>query len=337
MQTANSYIADQRLGFAEPTPGVELYFCPPHPKTTEMLERHLPKDQTEPLSSVVNGLIGVVVWRRAHVTTISPRLSSHHKHSTSTKKHSSSRRQHQNVSNPKSSTYSKTQPDEPIDDVPPGFGPGSARDEDDLPEFDFSRSKSQKSILALPPPPSRPVQQMRELIFKYGKGDDAKKPPTGIQSWNDDDDDIPEWKPDHNNQPIPQPQQPQQLPPPPQLPPLPQPHTNYQQPTIHQQQQQPFFVNQNIMQPQQLMPMPVTLSMPQMNFMQVQPNMNPNMNINPGWQQGTPLWAPPPQMQPCHVNFIGQPSGGNNGQFYGVPVQSGMMGWRPDVPRNNGV
>ncbi|ONK65577.1 uncharacterized protein A4U43_C07F38520 [Asparagus officinalis] len=178
---------------------------------------------------------------------------------------------------------------------------------------------------------------MRELIFKYGKGDDAKKPLTGIQCWNDDDDDIPEWKPDRNNQPIPQPQQPQQLPPPPQLPPLPQPHTNYQQPTIHQQQQQPFFVNQNVMQPQQLMPMPVTLAMPQMNFMQVQQNLNPNMNINPGWQQGAPLWAPPAQMQPCHVNFNGQPSGGNNGQFYGVPVQNGMMGWRPDVPRNNGV
>lgn len=396
IETANSYIADQRVGFSEPAPGVELYFCPPHAKTMEMLERHLPKELTDALHSTVKGLIGVVVWRRPHVTTISPRLSSHHKHGSSTKKQSGSRRQQQNVMNssglPSSrSTHPRPPPaDELIDDVPPGFGPGSARDEDDLPEFDFHSNSQQKGhqphAASLPPPPARPVEQMRELIQRYGKGENERKSGISAQPWNDDDD-IPEWQPNQNNQQT-QLQPQQQLPPPPpppqqtpqlQLPTLTsQTHNNFQQQTM-QQPQQAFLVNQNLMpqQPQmqqqhlqQLAPLAVAYSMPlqpqfhpQMGFMQGQQNqnVNVNMNMNPGWQQqGGQLWSPLARgptpaaefgvnmpinsggmvMQPCHLNFSGQPVA--NGQFYGVPafgavpLQNGMMGWRPDVPRNNG-
>lgn len=378
LQTANSYVADQRLGFAEPAPGVELYFCPPHLKTTEMFSRHLPKDYTEFLHSTVNGLIGLVVWRRPHVTTISPRLSSHHKHGTGTKRQSSLRRQQQNVINSSNTSISSSDanrkpPDaELIDDIPPGFGPGNTRDEDDLPEFDFSRNNSlQKGVVGManssahshPPPPGQPVNQMRELILKYGNGDNTKKYGIGIQAWNDDDD-IPEWQPHHNNQPQQPRQQQQQLPPPPPpqippLPPQPHPHSNYQQQAV-QQQQHLFFVNQNLtpapaqQQMQHLMlqslpvPMPLQPMQPQFHHQTgfVQGQNNVNISVNPGWQQGGTSWPPlargpspaefggGPMMQPCHFNPSNQPGG--NGQFYGAPSFGGAapLGWRPDVPRN---
>lgn len=337
IETANSYIADQRVGFAEPASGVELYFCPPHPKTIEMLESHLPKELTAPLSTTINGLIGVVVWKRPHVTTISPRPSSHHKHGSSSKKQSSSRRQHQNNSFPSSRASAYPKPplldDEPIDDVPPGFGPPSARDEDDLPEFDFYSNSSQQkphnppASAMLPPAPVRPVEQMRELIQRYGKG-------------GNNNDDVPEWQPRQNNQQLP----PLPSPPPP---PPPQAYNNFQQQPMQQQpQQQPFMMQQFA---QMGVPFPMPMQQPQ------QQQIHPQMGfINPGWQQGGPSWPPTAQgqnpsefavnypiMQQCHMNFSGQPA--SNSQFYGapafvaVPQQNGMMGWRPDVPRNSGV
>ncbi|GLU16938.1 hypothetical protein SLE2022_333420 [Rubroshorea leprosula] len=215
-EVAVSYVSEGRVGFAEPAPGMELYFCPPRSKTLEMFAKILSKDQLHALNAIDNGLIGVVVWRRAQL--ISP---SHPKH-ISRKQHfiSSSRRQQEKdtnlnssnlVSKPASSTYSKPPPDDDDDDdddVPPGFGPGTvSRDEDDLPEFNFTsgtnpsgpqpystRFSSQGPGLVPshlhPRTPSRPVDQIRELIHKYGQ------PSSGIIStWNDDDDDIPEWLP----------------------------------------------------------------------------------------------------------------------------------------------
>ena len=76
----HSYASDERLGFAEPAPGVELYLCPPH--ILDMISKHLSKDPKELYDSTDNGLIGVVVWRKLHISsTISPNSSSHHKHS----------------------------------------------------------------------------------------------------------------------------------------------------------------------------------------------------------------------------------------------------------------
>jgi len=109
-------------------------------------------------------------------------------------------------------------------DIPPGFGPGAARDEDDLPEFNFSGGGSVPSsqqnfaqnpsrgssgtvpFQSLSQIPSRPVDQMRELIHKYGQpktgvpsgnwqDDNNRGFGAAIQPWNDDDDDIPEWQP----------------------------------------------------------------------------------------------------------------------------------------------
>lgn len=380
-ETIDSYVIDERVGFAEPVSGVELYFCPPHPKTMEMLGRHLPKDHINMLQANLNGLIGVVVWRRPHVTTVSPRLP---KHGSSKKVHFSTSRQQQNIANSKSTSDRSSMPtpsrpptnspefhpgEEPIDDIPPGFGPAAGADKDDLPEFDFAhnrpKSTAQVSVTQthdLLPPAARPVEQIRELIQKYGQGESARKPGNNIQPWNDDDD-IPEWQPHQQPQP-----QPQQLPPPP--PPLPQQSHNYMQQIL----QQPFLVGaqhmgqvpppyqlmplqshaQQQQQQQQLfMPPAAPLHMHQQQQQLLQQHVQHQMGLVPG-QQNVPLaqWLPPPPawgpavdgssigvgvpmsglMQPCNVS--GQPS---DAQFYGMPpplaaAQIGM-GWRPDVPR----
>ncbi|KAJ1411013.1 hypothetical protein SESBI_21548 [Sesbania bispinosa] len=82
-EVTDSYISDERVGFAETVHGVELYFCPPHKKTVEMLSNILPKEQIEAVNSIDNGLIGIIVWRKTNLTSsISPTTSSHHKHSS---------------------------------------------------------------------------------------------------------------------------------------------------------------------------------------------------------------------------------------------------------------
>lgn len=47
------------------------------------------------------------------------------------------------------------------------FHSGSAKVDDDLPEYKFDPS--------IPAPPDRPVDQMRELIEKYGKGANSEQ------------------------------------------------------------------------------------------------------------------------------------------------------------------
>ncbi|KAK4277120.1 hypothetical protein QN277_015168 [Acacia crassicarpa] len=221
-EVADSYILDERVGFAEPAPGVELYFCPPHNKTVEMLSKILPMEQIEAVNSIDYGLIGINVWRKTHSTsTISPTSSSHHKHSSKKQYLSTRRQQDTNVNGnlaPKAETprgFANTQAGPPDDDdIPPGFGPPVVRDEDDLPEFNFSGGSNpshsvHKPFIRPAPSPfhstsqtSHAVEQMRELVQKYGQSQvnasgnwhDDKFGAT-IQPWNDEDDDIPEWQP----------------------------------------------------------------------------------------------------------------------------------------------
>ncbi|XP_023524031.1 uncharacterized protein LOC111788088 [Cucurbita pepo subsp. pepo] len=228
-EVAESYVADERVGIAEPGSGVEFYFCSPHGRILEMVGRILLKENNELLNAIENGLIGVVVWRKPQLTLMSPNSTSLHKRS-SKKQHFSSRRLQEtpnlkanDVSPmprgyfPVASDYPLTEEDDADgdDDVPPGFGPSTTRDDDDLPEFNFSGS-------ANPPPQglsrlpsfqpisrtwSRPVEKMREIVQKYGQSENASSgnwqergfSSVPIQSWNDDDDDddddIPEWQP----------------------------------------------------------------------------------------------------------------------------------------------
>ncbi|XP_061359588.1 uncharacterized protein LOC133303659 [Gastrolobium bilobum] len=224
-EVADSYISDERVGFAEPVPGTELYFCPPHQITIEMLSKILPKEQIEAVNAIDYGLIGIIVWRKTHLTsTISATSSSHQKYS-SKKQYLFTRKQQDTNMNanptPKAvpsrgsaATITGLSSDED-DDIPPGFGPVVAQDEDDLPEFKFSDGSNPSSHLihksmglgkaafhTVNQAPSRPVDQMRDLVHKYGQN--KANAPSGnwddkftvkIQPWNEDDDDIPEWQP----------------------------------------------------------------------------------------------------------------------------------------------
>ncbi|KAL0297298.1 UNVERIFIED_CONTAM: PHD finger protein 3 [Sesamum radiatum] len=233
-EAIDSYVADDRLGFAEPAAGVELYLCPPTSRIAELLNRNMPKEpRLESDNSMENGLIGVVVWRRAHISnTISPNSSSHHKHSFKKQPFASNKVQdtsNVNFNTPPRAPVSvfdnvsrykpEPQPEED-DDIPPGFGPmaaaRAAKDDDDLPEFTFSGGLN-PSVPRISPQnlshgvkmTQRPVDQVRELIQKYGQsgtsstttGSWVDNRGLGIEPWNDeDDDDIPEWRPQTQNQ-----------------------------------------------------------------------------------------------------------------------------------------
>ncbi|KAL1346807.1 hypothetical protein HN51_020352 [Arachis hypogaea] len=325
-EVAESYITDERVGFAEPVSGVELYFCPPHNKTVEMLSKILPKEQIEAVNSIDNGLIGIIVWRKTNLTssTISPTASSQHKHSSSSSKRQQyfSRRQQDGSSNLNVNVANPSNPppngvdDDDDDDIPPGFGPHQARPEDDLPEFSFMGGPNTSSHMVQRPrgppgmvpfqmvnqAPSRPVDQMRELVHKYGQskvnshhsGNWQDKFGGSIQPWNDDDDDIPEWQPQNS-------QQNHQFPPPP--PP---------QLALHQQN---FHLRPHLMN--QSFPGSPTLPTP--------PHLQPPMNVTHGQRNIGPNWVPPNQGN----NHL-QPSGG---QHYGAPMQGT---WPENVTRSRG-
>ncbi|CAK9140495.1 unnamed protein product [Ilex paraguariensis] len=344
-EMANSYVSDERLGFAEPTPGVELYLCPPHNRIVDMISKHISKDQIEILKSTNNGLIGVVVWRKAHLSsTISPNSSSLHKRG-SKKQHCTSRGHQQKDINVKVNLTSKAQtsfrppptdpePSPDDDDIPPGFGPAASRDEDDLPEFNFS-GKISPSMPKFPPQgpgktpfqpnaqaSSRPVSQIRELIHKYGQSETCVTPPRnwqdergvglGIQPWNDDedDDDIPEWRPQVPNPPF-------------------QP-----QPSMHRQPQ-PHGGNEHlaIAAPQQKMrPLGTQIAMPMHT-----PNVVKGLqNITPSRHQGG-RWVQPNGPHGLQLSSLENRPGA--WQHHGMPaLRAGhpATNWRQDTPRNRG-
>ena len=324
MQVAESYISDERVGFAEPMSGVELYFCPPLRKTVEMLSKILPKEQIQAVNSIDNGLIGIIVWRKTNLTSsISPTASSHHKHSS--KRQYFSRRQQDSTNvnaNPShtavpSTGHKNTETGPPSDDdddndddddIPPGFGPAAARVEDDLPEFNFSGGSNSSSHMvqrsrgpgnvplhSVNQAPSRPVEQMRELVHKYGQNK-ANVPSVNwqdkfggsIQPWNDDDDDIPEWQPQNSQN---------QLPP---------------QLAMHNFHLRPHILNQSFP------------GSPQQPIMPTQ-YLQPPMNVTHGQRNFGPQWDPSTQGNNM------QPSGG---QHYGAPVQGAA--WPQNVSRTRG-
>lgn len=217
---------------------MELYLCPSRGETLDLLSKVISKDHLDEVKCSDNiGLIGLVVWRRA-VAASSP--ASRHKPGFK-RQHSSLKNQPPVVAGTKSSVLppeskkSSTnlnvknhQPhvvavttsmgnhgcehDDDEEDLPPGFGPAAVKDDDDdLPEFNFNPSTA-PPVTSSPRqagPQSRSLNQVRELILKYGNsaGNNASKQP-----WNhdqdDDDDDIPEWQPQvsgHQIQPPPPP------------------------------------------------------------------------------------------------------------------------------------
>ncbi|XP_073050930.1 uncharacterized protein [Primulina eburnea] len=229
-EAIDSFAADERLGYAETSAGVELYLCPPTAKMTTMINEHIPMKQSETDNTVENGLlIGVVVWRKAHKSSIvSPNnSSSFNKHSLK-KQSLDPPKKMQESSNVKVNVNAVStkvarpaimpQPGED-DDIPPGFGlmasARAAKIDDDLPEFIFSGHSNPSVTRILPQDlhdrgvssTQRSVDQVRELIKKYGQSGGSAPSRSSvddrtlgiIKPWNDDDD-IPEWQPQLPNQ-----------------------------------------------------------------------------------------------------------------------------------------
>ncbi|XP_050232001.1 uncharacterized protein LOC126680826 isoform X2 [Mercurialis annua] len=367
-EAADSYIMDSRVGFGEPAPGVELYFCPPHSKTVEMLGKVLPKDQVDALNAIDNGLIGVIVWRKSPpASTVSPKHISKKQHLSSRRTREKDAIPNVNVSAKQplhhcgrpASTSSKpdVSNDDDDDDLPPGFGPPATREDDDLPEFNFSSGpvtpRSQLSsqgqgvphFQSLPQAPARPVDQMRELVHKYGQPKTSsssgnlqdKRGGVVMQPW-DDDDDMPEWRPEDNKPQVTHPHPHSH----PHLVHGQQPglHTNIVHETQHQQMARPAMpmlrtnVVQETLRPIAQAAMPLQ---PQMNVMHAPQNpwqQGPWMvpqNTVPSWQQG-PWMVPNPNSGP-RAPAVYPPNGG---QYYGAPGPEAGQPWRRDAPTSRG-
>lgn len=67
-EVADSYKQGERVGYAEPAPGVELYLCPTDVITMKVLNKYVTPEDFENINEH-NGLIGCVVWRRNNVTS----------------------------------------------------------------------------------------------------------------------------------------------------------------------------------------------------------------------------------------------------------------------------
>jgi hypothetical protein len=313
----DSYISDERVGLAEPAEGIELYLCPSQGKTVEILSRHLPKEHLESFAVGGSSFIGVVVWRRPNI----PRVPSHHRHHDGSKRESILRKPQVNNSTPRPSlplnsygappgfpSQCHQHEEDVTDDVPPGFGPGVARDEDDLPEFNFvNASNSAANVTAnaykgrLHVPSARPAEQMRELVQKYGKRSYAQ-----ARSW-DDDDDIPEWNPNQaTHQQIRQPL----LPPAPQQQPLPPPQPVQQMYPYHQQQN---YIRPNTMQPQ----VPVSPAMSQA-YLRTQQQLQTNAQA---WQQPNAWWPSQGTANAPAASIVQHP------QYGGVASNSSVQGY----------
>ncbi|CAA7039754.1 unnamed protein product [Microthlaspi erraticum] len=215
IEVVNSYVADERVGYAEPASGVELYLCPTRGESLDLLTNVISKDKLDEFKSLDVGLVGVVVWRRVTVhkpVSKRPHPSSSFAAASRNSGLPANKKQRVNVTEKQPLVvasngnyhhgYGGNKAVEAAaaddDDVPPGFGHVASRDDDDLPEFNFSSSVVPVSSPRPLPAQSKSLDQVRKLIHKYGK------------SVNDDDDDIPEWRPDVPSH---------QLPPPPPPPP----------------------------------------------------------------------------------------------------------------------
>ncbi|KAL1202238.1 Transcription elongation factor TFIIS [Cardamine amara subsp. amara] len=212
-QVVDSYVADQRVGYAEPASGVELYLCPTRGETLDLLAKVISKDQLDEAKSLDIGFVGVVVWRRAtvHKPVLKRQHSSYSSSGSKTSFLPVNKKQRVNVTEKPlvgasignhHHGYRGEAVKDDDDDVPPGFGPVASRDDDDLPEFNFSSSVVPMFSPRPLPAQSKSLDQVRKLIHMYGKSENSYE--------DDDEDDIPEWQPHVPSH---------QLPPPPPPPP----------------------------------------------------------------------------------------------------------------------
>ncbi|XP_037459321.1 uncharacterized protein LOC119330320 [Triticum dicoccoides] len=195
LKTIDSYIADERVGLVKPSEGVELYLCPSQGKAAQILADHLPKEHLGSFTVPGTSIIGVVVWRRPHASSRVP-----NRQEDSKKQAATSGSAMPMISQPSSRSSNASHQEVVTADVPPGFGSGVVRDDDDLPEYNFVSVSNSAANVTVPqsyrshqhlPLSSPPTDRVRELIRKYGNRSAAAQP------WNSngDDDDLPEWDP----------------------------------------------------------------------------------------------------------------------------------------------
>ncbi|XP_047057875.1 death-inducer obliterator 1-like [Lolium rigidum] len=193
LQTIDSYTADGRVGLVKPAEWVEMYLCP-QGKAAEILADHLPKEHSGSLTVTGTSIIGLVVWRRPHVShKVPPNRQDVHK-SPATVSSSVVPR----ISQPPSraSNVCRSHQDDVTSDSPPGFGRGVFKDYNGLPEYN-SVGLSNLASNATTPQTNKSHQhtchseypRMREMVRKYGNESVAAQP------WNGDGSNIPEWYP----------------------------------------------------------------------------------------------------------------------------------------------
>uniref|UniRef100_A0ACD5WXZ5 Uncharacterized protein n=1 Tax=Avena sativa TaxID=4498 RepID=A0ACD5WXZ5_AVESA len=337
-QTIDSYIGDERVGLVKLAEGVELYLCP-RGKAAQVLADHLPKEHSGRLTVAGTSIIGLVVWRRSHVShkvpnrqavpksqamissSVPPRISQPPSRS------SDACRSQQDVPKSQATVSSSVVPktfqppsrslnascshqDVATADVLPGFGPGVVKDDDDLPEYDFvSDSNSAGNVT---PPQTHGSHQltslsedrMRELIRKYGDTSVAAQPLNldrdEFRSMVRKYGNLPEWNPNFQNN-----FQQEQIP----------------QPQFHcQQQLQYHSMLQYDMAREPQGPLPHAYAGHEHYF-----DMPVHHPLNYGHQ-----------MQPAHPSYYGVPDRGGpsyfgapDGSRFNDPWNQGLMAWNP--------
>ncbi|KAM3191881.1 hypothetical protein ACQJBY_069242 [Aegilops geniculata] len=195
LKTIDSYIADERVGLVKPSEGVELYLCPSQGKAAQILADHLPKEHSGSFTVPGTSIIGVVVWRRPHASSRVPNRQDDSKRQAGTSGSAMPM-----ISQPSSRSSNASHQEVVTADVPPGFGSGVVRDDDDLPEYNYVSVSNLAANVTVPqsyrshqhlPHTSPRTDRVRELIRKYGDRSAAAQP----LNTDGDDDDLPEWDP----------------------------------------------------------------------------------------------------------------------------------------------
>uniref|UniRef100_A0ACD5TQY1 Uncharacterized protein n=1 Tax=Avena sativa TaxID=4498 RepID=A0ACD5TQY1_AVESA len=182
LQTIDSYIADGRVGLVNPAEGVEIYLCP-QGEAVKILADHLPKQHSSSLIVTETSIIGLVVWRRPHVSPkILPNGQDVPKSQAMIPSSIVPR-----ISQPPSRSSNACRSAHGL----PGSGPGVVKDDDDdLPEHNLV-SVSNSALNATTSQTDRSHRhaslseyRAREMIRKYGTE------PVAAQPWNGDGDEF---------------------------------------------------------------------------------------------------------------------------------------------------
>ncbi|XP_044405438.1 uncharacterized protein [Triticum aestivum] len=75
LKIIDSYVADETVGLVKPAQGITLYLCPSQGKAAQILADHLPKEHLGSLTVLGTSIIGVVVWRTSHASSMAQNIN----------------------------------------------------------------------------------------------------------------------------------------------------------------------------------------------------------------------------------------------------------------------